>query len=126
MPRISAANRLEHAQLTLPDTFGFAKGARLAPSHYTREVIMPRDSFLPTGLDPLGAGAVFVSVAALVAMLVALRAPAPPPATPGSAYVTSAVDLHHPVDRHDDVTLHRFDAPSVQMDVHHPVDRHDP
>jgi hypothetical protein len=87
---------------------------------------MPRGSFLQTGLDPLGAGAVFVSVAALIAMFVALRAPAPPHATPANAYLTSAVDVHHPVDRHEDATLQRLDAPSMQGDVHHPVDRHDP
>ncbi len=62
---------------------------------------MPRSSFLHTGLDPLGAGAVFVSVAALIATFVGLRAAAPPPATLTNAYATSVVDVHHPVDRHD-------------------------
>ena len=87
---------------------------------------MHRGLFLHTGIDPLGAGAVLVSVAALVAMFVALSAPAPPPAAPAKAYVTSVVDVHHPVDRHDDTTLQRLDPPSIQRDVHHPVDRHDP
>jgi len=87
---------------------------------------MPRGSFLQTGLDPLGAGAVFVSIAALITMTMALRAPAPPPSTPPHAPLTSVVDLHHPVDRHDDATLQRLDALPMGGDVHHPVDRRDP
>jgi hypothetical protein len=59
---------------------------------------MLRSAFPRSPVDPLGAGAVLLSVAGLTAMFLALRAPELPTRT---ACATVVVDLRHPADRHD-------------------------
>jgi hypothetical protein len=58
-------------------------------------------------------------------MFVMLRAPAPAGSQMSDEHATAVVDVHHPVDRHDDTALQRPDAWALRNDVHHPVDRHD-
>jgi hypothetical protein len=57
-------------------------------------------------------------------MFLSLRAPTPASSQTQDVYAT-VVDVHHPVDRHDDTVLQRPDDWALRNDVHHPVDKHE-
>jgi hypothetical protein len=86
---------------------------------------MLRSAFARSPVDPLGAGAVLLSVAGLTAMFLALRAQPVPDVPTRNADTTVVVDVHHPADRHDDEVPQRLDSWALPNDLHHPADKHD-
>jgi hypothetical protein len=66
-------------------------------------------------VDPVGAAALLVTIVVLAAVMVLLLRPtaAPPIARTATdvsiARVSTSVDVHHPVDRHDDGAMQNLD-----------------
>jgi len=83
---------------------------------------MLRSAFARSPVDPLGAGAVLLSVAGLTAMFLALRAPELPTR---NASATAVPDVRRPADRYDAAVPQPPDDSALRNDVRHPADRHD-
>ena len=96
-------------------------------------------------IDPLGAGALLIAVAGLIAVVLLLRPAAVPAPVTASLQVSAqmtddpalrtrpvlSADTHHPVDRRDTAEMQAPDswalngAKSIGADVHRPVDKHE-